>query len=312
MIEALALSKRHGSRPALDDVSFTVPDGVLAALVGPAGAGKSTVLRLAVGLDRGSGAVLFDGEPYSRLPRPAHAVGVVLDPRALHPGRTARGHLRSLAAGAGVPRRRVDEVLEQAGVTGARRSRPQHFRRGAALRLAVAGALLGHPRTLLLDDPLTDLDDDSRAWLLDLLRVHADGGGSVLITASRAADVLAVADELVVLRRGRLAARGPASDLVAGLKAGVLVRASDPGLLAGAILRWGGDVEPCDDGALVVTGLDMAAVGEVARAEGVAVHELSRRTADLDAALLSLELPETELLPGANPGAVPGASAVPA
>lgn len=297
MIEALALSKRHGSRVAVDDLSFTVPDGAVTGLLGPAGAGKTTVLRLAVGLDRGSGLVLFDGVPFAALPRPAQAVGVALDPRELHPGRTALGHLRALAAGAGVPRRRVAEVLERVGLVGAERVRPAAFRRGAAQRLAVAGALLGRPRCLLLDDPFTALADDDREWLHQLVRRHAEAGGSVLLTASRAADVVACADALVVLRRGRLTARGPSADLLAGAGGAVLVRASDPGLLAGAVLRWGGAVDPQPDGALLVTGLDMAAVGEVARAEGVAVHELLQRAADLDAALLSLELPETALVP---------------
>lgn len=332
MIEALALSKRHGSRLAVDDLSFTVPDGAVTGLLGPAGAGKTTVLRLAVGLDRGSGLVLFDGVPFAALPRPAHAVGVALDARAVHPGRTAGGHLRALAAGAGVPRRRVGEVLERVGLVGAQGLRPAAFRRGAAQRLAVAGALLGRPRALLLDDPFAGLDDDDRAWLQQLVRRHADAGGSVLLAATRAADVLGCADALVVLRRGRLAARGPAAELLAGAGSSVLVRASDPGLLAAAVLRWGGSVDPLPDGALVVSGLDMAAVGEVARAEGVALHELSLRGADLDAALQSLELPETALVgtrrgpgrtaqpsqpaldaqpvPDAAPPAAPGAPAV--
>ncbi|WP_218974244.1 ATP-binding cassette domain-containing protein [Streptomyces sp. NP160] len=313
MIEALALSKRHGSRLAVDDLSFTVPDGAVTGLLGPAGAGKTTVLRLAVGLDRGSGLVLFDGVPFAALPRPAQAVGAALDPRALHPGRTALGHLRVLAAGAGVPRRRVGEVLERVGLVGAERARPGAFRRGAAQRLAVAGALLGRPRALLLDDPFAGLDDDDRAWLHGLLRRHAEAGGSALVAASRAADVVACADGLVVLRRGRLGARGPAAELLAGAGGAVLVRASDPGLLAGAVLRWGGAVTPEPDGALLVTGLDMAAVGEVARAEGVAVHELHQRAADLDAALQSLQLPETALLPGPRAhGAAAGGTAAPA
>lgn len=294
MIEALALTKRHGSRLAVDDLSFTVPDGTVTGLLGPAGSGKSTVLRLAVGLDRGQGSVLFDGLPLSRTPRPAAAVGAALEPRALHPGRTARGHLRVLAAGAGVPRRRVDEVLEQVGLAGAERRRPARFWRGAAQRLAVAGALLGSPRALLLDDPLAELDADGRAWLGTLLREHADAGGSVLLAAGSSADAVPLCDALVVLRRGRPAASGPAEELLASVRGAVLVRASDPGLLAAAVIRWGGGVDPLPDGGLVVTGLDLAAVGEVARAEGVAVHELARRGDDLDASLL--ELPETALL----------------
>lgn len=296
MIEAIALTKRHGSRTAVDDVSFTVPDGTTTGLLGPAGSGKSTVLRLAVGLDRGEGEVLFDGVPLDRSPRPATAAGAVLDPSALHPGRTARGHLRALAAGAGVPRGRVDEVLERAGLVGVERRRPGVFWRGAAQRLAVAGALLGRPRNLLLDDPLPALDADGRTWLLALLGEHAVAGGSVLLTGSRAADLAPLVDALAVLRRGRLVAHGPAGDLVASAGSAVLVRASDAGLLTAAVLRWGGGVEPLPDGALVVTGLDIAAVGEVARAEGVAVHELSRHDADLDASLGEVVLPVTDVL----------------
>lgn len=299
MIEALALSKRHGSRLAVDDLSFTAPDGAVTGLLGPAGAGKTTALRLAVGLDRGAGTVLVDGLPFAAHPRPSHVVGVALDARALHPGRTALGHLRALAAGAGVPRRRVAEVLERVGLVGAERQRPAAMRRGAAVRLAVAGALLGRPRTLLLDDLTTHLDDDARAWLRQLVREHAEAGGCVLLAAGRAADVVDCADRLVVLRRGRLAASGPVADLLAHAGSAVLVRASDPGRLAGAVLRWGGSVDPLPDGALVVTGLDMAAVGEVARAEGVALHELTARLADLDSSLQSLELPETALVSGA-------------
>ncbi|MGQ7295354.1 ATP-binding cassette domain-containing protein [Quadrisphaera sp. KR29] len=309
MIEALALSKRHGSRLAVDDLSFTVPDGAVTGLLGPSGSGKSTVLRLAAGLDRGSGLVLFDGVPFAALARPPQSVGVVLDPRALHPGRTALAHLRVLAAGAGVPRRRIAEVLEAVGLVGAERLRPGRFPRGAAQRLAVAGALLGRPRALLLDDPFADLDEPGRDWLQHLLREHAAAGGSALLAARRAADAVPAADALVVLRRGRACASGAVADLLAGAGAPVLVRASDPGALAGAVLRWGGSVDPLPDGALLVGGLDAAAVGEVARAEGVAVHELSRREVDLDAALARVELPETALLPQPRPAGAPGVPA---
>ena len=213
-IQAEGLTKWFGGRPVVDDLSFTVEPGRVTGFLGPNGAGKSTTLQLMLGLVLGGGRTLFDGRPYRELANPLREVGAVLDARAFHPRRSARDHLRMLAAAAGVADRRVDEVLDRVGL-GAVAHRPAGgFSLGMAQRLAVAAALLPDPRALLLDEPANGLDPHGVAWLRELLRAAARDR-AVLVSSHLLAEMELLADHLLVIGRGRLLADAPLHELTA-------------------------------------------------------------------------------------------------
>ena len=213
-IQAQGLTKRFGGRTVVDDLSFTVEPGRVTGFLGPNGAGKSTTLQLMLGLVLGGGRTLFDGRPYRELADPPREVGAVLDARAFHPRRSARDHLRMLAAGAGVPDRRVDDVLERVGL-GAVAHRPAGgFSLGMAQRLGLAAALLPDPRALLLDEPANGLDPHGVAWLRELLRAAARDR-AVLVSSHLLAEMQLLADHVLVIGRGRLLADAPLRELTA-------------------------------------------------------------------------------------------------
>jgi ABC-2 type transport system ATP-binding protein len=215
-IQAQGLSKRFGGRPVVDDLSFTVEPGRVTGLLGPNGAGKSTTLQLMLGLVLGGGRTLFDGRPYRELANPLREVGAVLDAHAFHPRRSARDHLRMLAAAAGVADRRVDEMLDRVGLGAVARRPAGGFSLGMAQRLAVAAALLADPRALLLDEPDNGLDPHGVAWLRELLRAAAkDKDRAVLVSSHLLAEMQLLADHVVVLGRGRLLADAPLRELTA-------------------------------------------------------------------------------------------------
>ncbi len=220
MIVAQGLSKRYGQVRAVDDLSFTVEPGAVTGFLGPNGAGKSTTMRLMLGLDHGSGRTEFHGRTYGELDQPAQTVGVVLDARAVHPGRTARNHLRMIAAGAGLPARRVDEVLELVGLRDAAKRRAGGFSLGMAQRLALAAALLGNPPTLMLDEPANGLDPEGVRWLRDLLKALAAEGRTILVSSHLLNEMAHLADALIVIGGGRLIASEPLDDFVARHSAG--------------------------------------------------------------------------------------------
>jgi ABC-2 type transport system ATP-binding protein len=213
-IQAQGLTKRFGGRTVVDDLSFTVEPGRVTGFLGPNGAGKSTTLQLMLGLVLGGGRTLFDGRPYRELADPPREVGAVLDARTFHPRRSARDHLRMLAAGAGVPDRRVDEVLDRVGL-GAVADRPAGgFSLGMAQRLGLAAALLGDPRALLLDEPANGLDPHGVAWLRELLRAAARDR-AVLVSSHLLAEMQLLADHVLVIGRGRLLADASLRELTA-------------------------------------------------------------------------------------------------
>jgi ABC-2 type transport system ATP-binding protein len=216
MITVSALTKHYGNRVVVDDMTFDIPAGRVTGFVGPNGAGKSTTMRMMVGLTRPDhGDVRYHGVSYTQLLRPAHIVGSVLDARCMHPGRTARNHLRALAALSAVPTRRVDEVLGEVGLERAADQRAGGFSLGMRQRLALAGALLAEPEVLLLDEPSNGLDPDGIRWLRNSLTAFATNGGTVFLSTHLIGELEKFADDLVVIGGGRLLATESVADTLA-------------------------------------------------------------------------------------------------
>jgi ABC-2 type transport system ATP-binding protein len=288
VIEVEGLTKRYGSRLAVDDLTFSVEPGRVTGFLGPNGSGKTTTLRCVLGLTRpteGTATVL--GVPYRALPRPMERVGALIDPRARHPGRTAWAHLTALARSNALPVERVDDVIEEVGLGAVAHQRVRGFSLGMAQRLGIAAALLGDPDVLVLDEPVNGLDPEGIRWVRELLRRLAAEGRTVLVSSHLMSEMEDTADHLVVLGRGRLLADVPMAELL-GAHAVVRVRTPEPALLAAALRRSGGRVLPQPDGALRVEGLEAAQVGDAAFRAGVPVHELARVTASLETAYLAL------------------------
>jgi ABC-2 type transport system ATP-binding protein len=214
-IEVDHLSKRYGAVTAVDDLSFTLEPGSITGFVGVNGAGKSTTLRMLLGLTRPtSGTATIDGLRYADLPDPAHAVGALTDPDVFHPGRTGRNALRVLARPSGIHDRRVDELLDLVDLAGAARRRVGGYSTGMRQRLGLAAALLGDPPTLVLDEPANGLDPMGIAWLRGLLRGLADQGRTLLISSHQLAELAQTTDDVILIHRGRLVARGSTAELM--------------------------------------------------------------------------------------------------
>lgn len=273
MITVTSLTRRYGDVTAVDDVSFIASPGRVTGFLGPNGAGKSTTMRMMVGLSTPtSGGATFDGVPYSELPNPGREVGVLLDASAQHVGRTGREILTIAADTMGLSRRRVEEVLELVSLTGDEgRRRVRHYSLGMRQRLGIATALLGDPRTLLLDEPANGLDPAGIRWMRDLLGDFAGRGGTVLLSSHLLHEVEVVADDLVVIGGGRIVAAGAKQDLLAA--AGTVVGSRSVDALAAALERAGIETSRADDGSLRAAA-EPAAVGDVAFAAGVALTEL--------------------------------------
>ncbi|WP_299951523.1 ATP-binding cassette domain-containing protein [uncultured Modestobacter sp.] len=290
MIEIQDVSKRHGDRWAVRELSCTVRPGRVTGFLGPNGSGKSSTLRMVVGLDSPtSGRVLVEGRRYAEHPAPLTRVGALLEARGVHPGRSARAHLQALAATHRFSRRRVEEVLELVGLTEVAHRRSGGFSLGMGQRLGIAAALLGDPATVLLDEPANGLDPDGVRWLRGLLRQLADEGRTVLVSSHLLAEMAGTADHVVVLGRGRLLADAPLAELLAsGARPAVRVRSPrarelrdllhGPGVVLGS---------PAED-VLLVEGASAEQVGEVARAHGVPVHELVTEQPSLEEAFAAL------------------------
>jgi ABC-2 type transport system ATP-binding protein len=287
VVEARGLGKAYDGKQAVADLSFDVQPGSVTGFLGPNGAGKSTTMRLMLGLDHGAGTTTFDGRPFTELEQPMRHVGSLLEAKPFHPTRTARNHLRMLAAANGIGLRRVDEVLEQLGLAAVARKKPKTFSLGMGQRLGLAAALLGDPHTLILDEPANGLDPQGIQWIRELLKGFAATGRSVFVSSHLLSEMALMADELVVIGRGRLIASGPIEDFVrTSSHNSVLVRSPQAADLVDVLLAGGAQVDPVEPGALSVTGLDVAAVGDLAFEHGIRLHELSRRVATLEEAFL--------------------------
>ncbi|WP_336028849.1 ABC transporter ATP-binding protein [Geodermatophilus sp. FMUSA9-8] len=289
MIVATDLTKRYGDKVAVDGVSFTVRPGHVTGFLGPNGAGKSTTMRMVIGLDRPtSGTVTVDGARYADSPAPLRAVGALLEARALHPGRTARAHLRWMAASNGIPDSRVEEVLGLVGLEAVAGQRVGRFSLGMGQRLGIAAALLGDPPVVVLDEPVNGLDPEGIRWVRTLARSLAAEGRTVLVSSHLMSEMALTADHLVVIGRGRVLADCPMPQFIAEHAASfVRVRSPRAGQLAELLRRSGADVTR-DGDELHVQGVDAATTGELAAGAGLALHELSLVTSSLEEAFMTL------------------------
>ena len=273
MIEVEHLSKHYGAVRAVDDISFVVPPGRVVGFLGPNGAGKSTAMRAMVGLTPPtSGSARILGRPYDKLPTPGRHVGVLLDAAAQHDGRTGREVLTLGALMCGVGKRRVDEMLRLVGLTDSEaKRRVKNYSLGMRQRLGIAHALLGDPQVLILDEPANGLDPQGIHWMRGLLRRYADEGGTVLLSSHLLHEVEVIADDLVLIGRGRIVAEGTKAELLGG--SGSHVRALDPAALRTALEARGLTVRPGTDDGLLVDA-EAADVGRVALEAGVVLTEL--------------------------------------
>jgi ABC-2 type transport system ATP-binding protein len=293
MIEARGLTKRFGRTPAVDDLSFDVRAGTVTGFLGPNGAGKSTTMRMALGLDRPTaGEIRIDGRRYAELKDPLRTVGALLDAKWVHPNRSARSHLRWLAASNRLPARRVDEVLDLVGLTAVAGKRAGTFSLGMSQRLGIAAALLGDPQVLLFDEPVNGLDPEGIRWIRGLMQRLAAEGRTVLVSSHLLSEMALTATELVVIGRGRLVAQGPTGQFV-DHGADVLVRGPEPAALAAA-LRAAGFAVTEDGTALLVAGADTERVGEAVGAAGLVLHELTLRRGSLEEAFMEITKQDVE------------------
>jgi ABC-2 type transport system ATP-binding protein len=288
MITVTALRKTYGSRTAVDDLTFDVTAGRVTGFVGPNGAGKSTTMRMMVGLTRpDSGTVTYDGIPYTALKDPARLVGSVLDARCMHPGRTARNHLRTLAASSDIAASRIDEVLADVGLATASDQRAGGFSLGMRQRLALAGALLGDPEVLLLDEPSNGLDPDGIRWLRNYLTGFAARGGTVFVSSHLISELSMFADDLVVVGGGRLLAAEPVATITSRSATTVVVQSTKAARLA-ELLGSHGLVADVAGDRVFVHGSSKTAVSEIAFDHHIRVDELTETSRSLEDTLLDM------------------------
>jgi ABC-2 type transport system ATP-binding protein len=283
MLAVDELTKRFGATLAVDQLSFRASPARVLGFLGPNGAGKTTTLRTLLGLTLPtSGTATVEGRPYRVLRDAIEVVGAVLEGPQFHPGRTGRNHLRVLATAAGLPAGRVDEVLRLVELDGAGRRRVKGYSLGMRQRLSLAGALLGDPRALVLDEPANGLDPQGIRWLRDFLRARASEGRTVLISSHVLAEVAQTVDEVVVISRGRLVAHGAIDELTRDAAAPVRVRTPQPDRLREALAAKDIVAELDGNGWLSVHGAPLEAVGDTAAERGIAVHELLRDRQSLE------------------------------
>lgn len=291
MIECRGLTKRYGDRVAVEDLTFTIRPGVVTGFLGPNGAGKSTTMRLLLGLDRPtSGSATVNGRQYRDLAAPLHEVGALLEARAVHTGRSAYNHLLALAQTHGIPRSRVDEVIDLVGLDSVARKRVGSFSLGMGQRLGVAAALLGDPATVVLDEPANGLDPEGIRWMRNLLRGLASEGRTVFLSSHLMSEMEQTADHLIVIGRGRLIADTDVGGFVAQASSGAPVRVRSPQrqALADALTAHGGRCETLEPETMQVYGLTPERIGELAAAGQMVLHELTPVQVSLEDAFMSI------------------------
>ncbi|WP_315584796.1 ABC transporter ATP-binding protein [Actinomyces viscosus] len=290
MIEAVNLTKRYGHKTAVDSISFTVQPGTVTGFLGPNGAGKSTTMRMIMGLDKPTGGtVTVNGRPYRDLSAPLCEVGALLDAKGLHGSRSARNHLRQLAASNGIPAKRVDEVLEITGLTSVAKKRVKGFSLGMGQRLGIAAALLGDPDVLLFDEPVNGLDPEGVKWVRETCRRLAGEGRTVFISSHLMSEMAQTADQLLVIGRGRILSAGPVDDVIASATTDrVRVASPQAGRLAELMASRNLAARPVAPSVLETTAATAATIGELAAQGGIVLHELTTIHASLEEAYLTL------------------------
>jgi len=288
MIKAEHLSKRYRKKTAVDDLSFAVDTGKVTGFLGPNGAGKSTTMRLMLGLDNGGGQTTFDDKKLHEYVRPSQVVGILLEAKAFHPTRSARQHLKILAAAGNVPMARVDEVLDIVGLKDVAKKKPGKFSLGMSQRLGIAAAILGKPKYLMLDEPANGLDPEGVAWLRNFLSDYADQGNAVFVSSHLLSEMQLMADNIVVIGKGKLIANTSMSELTSGSKhTGVFVRTGNLAALEKLLKQAKYEYSPLEGG-FKVSGVKTDDVGKLAFKAGVPVLELANRSASLEDVFLEL------------------------
>ena len=296
MLEVRNLTKNYGPKTAVNDISFTVPNGKVTGFLGPNGAGKSTTMRMLVGLEKPTaGQALVDGQSYRSLRSPLASVGALLDAKAMHPGRSGAAHLRSLALTHGIPAARVNEVIEMTGLAAVSKKKVKGFSLGMGQRMGIAAALLGDPQNVILDEPVNGLDPEGVIWVRNLARHLASEGRAVLISSHLMSEMAQTADDLIVIGRGRLLANCSMEDF---LKIGdankVLVRTDSRQLLAGTLQKAGYSFTSFDTDGLMVEGIQARDLAQIAAQAEVLLHELTPQKSTLEQVYMNMTRDDVE------------------
>ncbi|MEB7502948.1 ABC transporter ATP-binding protein [Arthrobacter koreensis] len=296
MIEAHGLSKRYGSKTAVDNVSFTVEPGKVTGFLGPNGAGKSTTMRMIVGLDRPtSGNVTINGKPYARHKAPLHEVGALLDAKAVHTRRSAYNHLRAMAATHGISNKRVNEVIELTGLGSVAKKRVGGFSLGMGQRLGIAVAMLGDPNTLILDEPVNGLDPEGVLWVRNLARGLAAEGRTVFLSSHLMSEMAVTADHLIVIGRGRIIANAPIQDIIdGGGRQRTRVRTDNAADLLPVLEGRGAEINRLEDGLFEISGADSRSIAEIALDRRILLTELTPIQVSLEDAYMELTRDDVE------------------
>ena len=296
MIEARNLVKRYGEQTAVSDLSFTVEPGIVTGFLGPNGSGKSTTMRLILGLDApDSGTVTVNGKRYVDYPAPFHEVGALLEARSIHTGRSAYNHLRALAQTHGIPRRRVDELIEIVGLESVARKRAGQFSLGMGQRLGIAAALLGDPDVVILDEPVNGLDPDGIRWMRDLMKNLAASGRTVFLSSHLMTEMSMTADHLIVIGRGRLIANATVDEFLRRHSKNIVrVRSPQADQLVSDLSAVAASVTSLGRGVLEVHGLSADQIGDLAASKGYALHELTPQQVTLEEAFMDITQGELE------------------
>lgn len=304
MIEARNLTKRYGDTLAVSDLSFTVKPGIVTGFLGPNGSGKSTTMRLILGLDAPTGGdVTVSGKHYADHPAPLHEVGALLEARSVHTGRSAYNHLLALAQTHGIPRSRVDELVELVGLETVARKRAGQFSLGMGQRLGIAAALLGDPDVVMLDEPVNGLDPDGIRWIRDLMKALASEGRTVFLSSHLMSEMALTAEHLIVIGRGRLIADASVDEFLRRhSKKVVLVRSPQADELVALVTGPDVTASAVEPGLVEIAGLTAQQVGEAAAANGVVLHELTPQQVTLEDAFIDLTQGEVEFRAHASLG----------
>jgi ABC-2 type transport system ATP-binding protein len=289
MIKIDHLTKRYGKTLAVDDLDFEVRPGVVTGFLGPNGSGKSTTMRIILGLDHPTkGSATIEGKRYGELRDPLHEVGALLDAKAIHPGRSARNHLRALAASNRIPFSRVDEVLEFSGIGSVADKKVGDYSLGMSQRLGIAGALLGDPGVLLFDEPVNGLDPEGIRWIREFFRSLANEGRTVFVSSHLRSEMAVSADQIIVIGRGKFITQGSVDALTSSAKGTVFVRGANHPQLLAVLRSHHGVVNEVNDEGLSVSDLTSEQIGQIAFDAGIALYELTPQRASLEEVYMDL------------------------